>query len=200
MRRWNREVFESIQNRKNEAIKTLQGIRNLIEQSPNGDLLKKEAELEEEVDLILEQEEYQKSREKWVALGDRNTTFFHSSTIIRRREDGRWEKDEEKSEDLATNYFYKLYSLEDSNVVVSLPRSRFQLLSGSEIAMLNSPFGVEEIKTAIMRTGSYKTPGPDGYQPICYHNCCGVCVEFLSVWGSSEFHERCSSGSQCQGC
>ena len=27
---------------------------------------------------------FQKSREKWVELGDRNTKYFHTSTIIRR--------------------------------------------------------------------------------------------------------------------
>ncbi|KAL8151216.1 LOW QUALITY PROTEIN: hypothetical protein V2J09_021024 [Rumex salicifolius] len=98
-----------------EALNQLRGsARRLIEQAPNRDLLRKEAEIEKEVDLILEQEEvlwYQKSREKWI------------DSLC--GEDGRWEKDEVKLEDMATGYFQKLYSLEEFNMVLSLPRSRF---------------------------------------------------------------------------
>ncbi|KAL8140657.1 hypothetical protein V2J09_006678 [Rumex salicifolius] len=71
-----------------EALNQLREVRKLIELSPSDALLNKKTELEKEVELILEQEEilwYRKSREKWVPLGDRNTTFFHTSTIIRRR-------------------------------------------------------------------------------------------------------------------
>ncbi|KAL8142958.1 hypothetical protein V2J09_015990 [Rumex salicifolius] len=187
LRRWNREVFGNIQNRKNEAIEALQGIRSLIELTPSGDLLRKEMELEKEIDRILEQEEGELG-----GVGRSKHHFFHTSTIIRRRrnridslrgEDGRWEKDEEKLEEMATDYFQRLYSLDESNVVISLPRSGFQLLSESETTMLNAPFDVEEIRAAVMSMGGYKAPGPDGYQPIFYQNCWDIVgasvVEFV---------------------
>lgn len=45
-----------------------------------------ESKLRRELDEVLAKEElfwYQKSRIEWIKNGDRNTTFFHLSTIMR---------------------------------------------------------------------------------------------------------------------
>jgi len=63
-------------------------MQDLLDGHQTDDLLKREEELLKEFDVVLEQEEivwFQKSKEQWVVDGDRNTTFFHTSTIIRRR-------------------------------------------------------------------------------------------------------------------
>lgn len=61
---------------------------------------------------------YQKSKEEWIILGDRNTKFYHSSTIIRRSrnnvdalkdDNGQWVTENEKIKRLAQNYFHSLF-------------------------------------------------------------------------------------------
>lgn len=150
-----------------------------IEQNQLDDLIEKEAELLKEFDIVLEQEElmwFQKSREKWIAHGDRNTTFFHASTVTRRRrnriemlknEEGVWLSSPHELEKMAVEYYQRLYSLEDvDEVVPTLPKEGFMVLLQAELGALNTPFSEEEITTAIRAMGRFKAPGPDGYQPV----------------------------------
>lgn len=75
-----------------------------------------------EFNKVLEQEEslwFQKSRCAWFQGGDRNTKFFHLSTVVRRRrnkvvllrnKEGCWIEDKDQLKELAVSYFKKLYS------------------------------------------------------------------------------------------
>ncbi|XP_019451752.1 PREDICTED: uncharacterized protein LOC109353844 [Lupinus angustifolius] len=75
-----------------------------------------------EYEGVLHEEEllwFQKSRSKWLIYGDRNTRFFHASTVIRRRrqnisilqdEEGNWIHEREELEIMATTFFKKLYT------------------------------------------------------------------------------------------
>ena len=88
LRKWNKEVFGNIQLRKEKMMGDIKGVQDLLMISQTDLLLAQEEKLLAEFDIILEQEEtlwFQNSREKFLALGDRNTSFFHTSTVIRRR-------------------------------------------------------------------------------------------------------------------
>ncbi|CAA7029675.1 unnamed protein product [Microthlaspi erraticum] len=114
---------------------------------PSDTLLVREEDLIKALDVVLEQEEmiwFQKSREKWIPLGDRNTRFFHTSTVIRRQR----------------------------NRIEMLKRSDGSWITDSaEMELLAREFSAFEIEAAVRGMGKYKTPGPDGYQPVFYQSC-----------------------------
>lgn len=154
-------------------------MQELLDLHQSDDLLKKEEELLKDFDVVLEQEEVvwmQKSREKWFVHGDRNTKFFHTSTIIRRRRnqiemlqdnDGRWLSNAQELEMHAIDYYKRLYSLDDLDAVVEqLPQEGFTALSEADFSCLTKPFSPLEVEGAIRSMGKYKAPGPDGFQPV----------------------------------
>lgn len=84
---WNREVFGNIFRRKNRLEARIRGIQNSPSYNSSRGLQKLESKLCRDLDLVLCEEEilwFQKSRRQWVEDGDRNTTFYHCFTVIRR--------------------------------------------------------------------------------------------------------------------
>lgn len=80
LKRWNKEIFGDVQVRKERLMNEIKALQDVLEHSQTDDMLRKEEELIKEFEVVLEQEEmvwFQKSREKWIALGDRNTSFSH---------------------------------------------------------------------------------------------------------------------------
>lgn len=84
---WNREVFGNVTSKKKKLLERIEGIKkNLVVNFHNG-LRKLDIKLRKELEEILYQEEllwFQKSREQWIKSGDRNTSYYHSSTIVHR--------------------------------------------------------------------------------------------------------------------
>ncbi|CAA7059442.1 unnamed protein product [Microthlaspi erraticum] len=87
-------------------------------------------------------------------------------------EDGVWLSTTMELESLAVEYFCRLYSLDDvEQEVAALPLEGFTQLTSDEIDSLRKPFTEEEIVMAVRQMGSYKAPGPDGFQPVFYQKC-----------------------------
>ncbi|KAL8167793.1 hypothetical protein V2J09_009292 [Rumex salicifolius] len=73
--RWNREVYGNIHTRKTKVMAGLHKTQLRLSHVVTAELL------EDREEILW----YQKSREKWIRLGDRDTSYFHTSTVIRRR-------------------------------------------------------------------------------------------------------------------
>ena len=85
---WNKEVFGNIFHKKNRVVARLCGVQSNIANRPSEALLRFENQLQREfLDILKQEEEFWsvKSRYNWLIQGDRNTKFFHISTLIRRK-------------------------------------------------------------------------------------------------------------------
>ena len=86
-KKWNSEVFGNLFTRKGRVLARLIGAQKALAENPNGFLIVLEKKLIEEYSLImLQEEEYWalKSRLNAANFGDRNTAFFHVTTVVRR--------------------------------------------------------------------------------------------------------------------
>ena len=85
---WNKNHFGNFFGKKRRVMARLNGIQTAIANHPSHSLLDLEKVLHKELNTLLDQEEelwVQKSSINRLIEGDRNTTFHHLSTIVRRR-------------------------------------------------------------------------------------------------------------------
>jgi len=178
---WNREVFGNLYHRKKQLWNRLAGAQLHLAQGYNPFLVKLESRLQSELDLVLDQLEllwFQKSRTEAIRDGDRNTKYYHLSTIIRRRvnriealqnKEGTWFSDEASIKDLVRNFFTDLYTDESSMYSpYIIPADKFPRLDTEDMASLSTPFSGEDVKKAMFAMAACKAPGPDGYQALFF--------------------------------
>lgn len=114
-----------------------------------------------------------KSRINWLVQGERNTTFYHVSTLVRRKRNriyaiqnnvGDWVSEERDVMNFFRKGFEDLFSTTKSlshNTVT--PPSRWQVsLSDSDRECLTASVSEDEIRVALWSMKAFKAPGPDG--------------------------------------
>ena len=181
---FNKEVFGNIFQRKKHIENRLKGVQNYLERvdSIRHSLLEKE--LQQEYSHILFQEEmlwYQKSREKWIKFGDKNTAFFHAQTIIRRKRnrihrlqlpDGTWSSDSDTLQDEAQRYFKSFFTDNQPPHDRSFNEGAHPSIDADGKISLTSPITKPEVFAALNSMKPYKAPGPDGFH----------CIFFKQYW------------------
>ena len=135
-----------------------------------------ENHLLKELDVVLEQEKdlcALKSRINWMILGDRNTSFFHVSTLARRKrnlitaiknEVGDWLTEEREVASYIREGFMKIYttSQEVATWEINHNQNWQAKLSNEEKVSLSHMVTDEEIRTAFWSLKAFKALGPDG--------------------------------------
>lgn len=142
-------------------------------------LVKLEESLRKKLVDVMCQEEYFwliRSRENWILDGDRNTAFFHKSTLVLRKSNrilqledsvGNGIDTEQSITDHVLAYFQTLLSTSKSKVLRSdflTPSHVTQIISVSQ-----TPSQLE-VREALFSVGSLKSPGPDDFHSRFYKN------------------------------
>ncbi|KAL8129313.1 hypothetical protein V2J09_018468 [Rumex salicifolius] len=145
----------------------------------------KEYDLHQELEKTLEEEEllwFQKARDKWVQFGDRNTRYFHTSTLIRRRrnkvealmnDEGTWVTDQSELEGMVRGFYNSLYSrdsLVDLPLHHTLLAEGFPALGEGDIGCPRRPFTEQDVYEAVCAMSPYKAPGSDGFHAGFFQN------------------------------
>ena len=123
LRSWNKKVFGKCQDRINSLLQKIKQTQDKLPSYAN-DLLEQDLQTELAEWLVRSEVLWrQKSRELWLKFGDKNSKFFHLSTIIRRRinnievikqNDGTWIRDQNSIRELFQANFINLFKEEDT--------------------------------------------------------------------------------------
>lgn len=158
----------------------ISGVQRDLAVATRPSLIKLESKLRRELDEVLCQEEllwYQKSRAEWIRDGDKNTSFFHLSTIVRRwrnrvssirDDDGEWLTDKEAVKNHIVHFFESLFTAESDECSHDLPKNLFPMFREYDWKQMNRAFTADEVRSVIMQMGSLKAPGPDGFQALFF--------------------------------
>ncbi|KAK7260044.1 hypothetical protein RIF29_25766 [Crotalaria pallida] len=181
LKKWNIDEYGNIFKKKNQLLRLLNGISRSLAMGQNDYLENLQHILWKEYEQVIIDEEvlwFQKSRCKWIALGDRNTKYFHDTTLVRRRknkimslldDNDTWVTDRNQLECMARNYFQSLYADHTPYVEFCL-HGAFPPLLQDQVNFLSKDVCNEEIKKAIFAMGGLKAPGKDGFQAIFYQS------------------------------
>lgn len=133
---------------------------------------------------------YQRARHKWLQFGDRNTKFFHTSTLVRGKrnsvealkdDSGWWVTEKEELKVMTSNFFRNLYSTEDQpNIDIYPLRGILPKLDPLRLSSLETKVTSEEIKDAFFSMGALKAPGFDGFHAM-FFRVSGTLLAILSI-------------------
>lgn len=171
---WNKSCFGNIFHQKKSLFRRIQGIQASLEQQYNQNLRNLEIQLLQELKNTCLQEEVFwkfKTRDNWLALGDRNSVFFHRSTIIKHSKQrvlslldnsGNRVLDPLQLKRIAINFFKNLYR-EDITSSQLQCKVNFKALHPSATEGLMSLPTAIEIFKIVKGPNAYKAPDLTAY-------------------------------------
>ncbi|XP_061342522.1 uncharacterized protein LOC133288718 [Gastrolobium bilobum] len=178
IKEWNEKVFGNIKHRKNKLMRRLEGIQRAISEHNKDYLEKVECKIKAELEEVLDQEEllwYEKSRTQWINQGDRNTRYYHTKTIVRRKrgrivelkdDNGSWIRDEEGLVKMTRDFYINLFK--DESCHREWINTRWPIVPEEVMDKLRVSVTKEEVKKAFFTMKGSKAPGEDGYIAAFY--------------------------------
>ncbi|XP_061371304.1 uncharacterized protein LOC133313908 [Gastrolobium bilobum] len=181
-REWHHNVYRQNIKKKNKIYARLSGIDSYQSGWYDHSMEILQRSLWIELREILVREElawFQRSRCHWLKYGDKNTRFFHSSTVARRRhnrivalrnDNGDWVADKEDLINMAVKYFENLFTADEEELEEYPVKVFFPGLSNKEKKVMSRIPSHEEIRKTIFKMGKFKALGPDGLQTVFFQS------------------------------
>jgi len=138
--------------------------------------------LQEQIhNLWLQEEQYwtMRSRINWLRWGDKNTKFYHATTIQRRQhnkinmlqDDNQvWVRDPQLLKQMTTYYFSTLYQTMGHRDYGPILNQCPRIITEEMNLSLTAPVTKEEVQHATFQLGKTKAPGPDSLNGLFYQN------------------------------
>ncbi|XP_024199454.1 uncharacterized protein LOC112202681 [Rosa chinensis] len=177
---WNKEVFGNIFKQKRILLARICGIQRSLGRQNIPFLLNLEKDLISQYEQIRDAEALfwrQKSRDKWLCEGDRNTKFFHLTTMIRRRRNkidglfdasGVWTDNPAAMKQIAADFFKNLFTVVvDHELRFHIPWL-FPDIDTNNFQRMNRPISDQDVHDALFRIGRLKAPAVDGFPALFY--------------------------------
>jgi hypothetical protein len=187
LKEWNRDIFGNINTEKNdieEKMKKLQ--ETCLREGYTEDRKKEELQMTQEWEARCQQEEtlwHQKSRIRWLKEGERNTKFFHRTTMARRAhnkilkikdQDGIERESHQEIESALVSHFHGIAQephQDRSEAIQKITQHIPRLVTEEQNIFLNKPIATEEVDQALQEMPSGKAPGPDGFTVEFFKAC-----------------------------
>ena len=152
------------------------GAQIALSNNPNNFMSCLEQELRTELAEVSKLEEEfwaMKSRITWLVKGDRNTSFYHTSALVRRSRNcinclkdnkGNWLTEESDIANYIKTGFASLFMTSHSSLLLSLwdPPCWSSCLQDDKVAKLSTLISDEEISSALWSLKAFKAPGSNG--------------------------------------
>ncbi|XP_028112500.1 uncharacterized protein LOC114310648 [Camellia sinensis] len=181
VKNWNKEVFGNVYKRKRNLLAQIEGIQKSQTHGFSHNLHLLENNLIKQYNMTLFQEEliwFQKSKVKWLTMGDRNTKFFHISTLNKCRKlkinmikdsAGNWLSNSENIKNHIIQYFNDLFKHEVTPMLDNWKSITHTGFTQDNNVTLQAPITNHEIWNAIKNIKAFKAPGRDGLQAVFFH-------------------------------
>lgn len=170
----------NIFRRKRKLLARISGIQKSLCKKNNHFLINLEEDLIKEYEQLRDQEALfwqQKSRVSWLQNGDRNTKFFHLSTLVRRRRNkveglldqyGELCTEMEGMKNIAA-FFQSLFTCVPSeNNHFYIPHL-FPCLDSNAIDWMSRDVSFDDVQEAIFSIGGLQAPSVDGFLALFFH-------------------------------
>ena len=178
MTKWNKHSFGHV----GKQISKLQRKLQLLENMRGGESTLEDIHAIKELNRWLYMEEdmwHQRSRNNWLSVGDKNTTFFHTKASnqwqrnsINRVLDSNntWQEDEEKIGKTFVNYYEQQFLSSRPIVEEELLEAIHTKVTDRMNASLLRNFNAQEVEKALQQMHPLKAPGLDGMPPLFYQH------------------------------
>ncbi|KAG5527030.1 hypothetical protein RHGRI_028084 [Rhododendron griersonianum] len=179
---WSRRKFGVLKLRIEDTKEQLLVVQKQLSQGFNHELVAEERGLTRCLEDLWQKEAmywHQRSRIKWLQMGDRNSRFFHLSTIHRRQrnqilklkdKEGNWKSEPKEVAGIIKLHFQELYEGPGDREYEDLISLIDPIISPECNASLVRNVTKEEVKMAVFEMGPLKAPGSDGFPGLFYQH------------------------------